>query len=402
MRKVVFLTISFALVLFLSWRLYQGYVSKPEERAMRVAHAVAVKVADVRTMTVRDIRTFTGSLRANSMFIVAPKVGGRLSKVAVHIGEAVHSGQVVARLEADEYQQQVAEARAELDVAKARISQCRTTLKLAEMEFNRVEELRRKKISSAAEFDQVESELKTVQSELLVLQAQAAQKEAALEAARIRLGYTVMKARWEDRTDVRYVGERFVDEGQMLSANTQILSIVDIKTLKAIVNVIERDYPFLREGQAATITTDAYPGEQFAGTVQRISNVLKEATRQAEVEINVPNPELKLKPGMFVRVRIEFAMHPDATAVPSAAIIQYQGKTGVYLLSADEKSVSFIPLEIGIEGKEWIEVISPAISGRVVTLGHHLLKDGAAVIVPGGAAEKNASGSGHSEAARKE
>lgn len=371
-----------AIFSFLGWRLYQGHVSKPDRAKKRPNHSVAVRVESVRTMTVRDIRTFTGSLRADSTFVVAPKVGGRLEKVAVHIGEPVRKGQMIARIDAAEYRQQVEEARAELEVAGARIAQCRAKLNLAEIEFKRVEKLLNKNISSKAEFDQKESEMKTVRAELMVLRAQEAQKAAALKAAEIRLGYTIMRAMWENGPDMRHVGERFVDEGQMLPANTPILSIIDIGTLNAAVNVIERDYPYLRQGREAMVTTDAFPGTVFAGTVSRISNVLKESSRQAEVEIRVPNSDLLLKPGMFVRVRVEFARHENATAVPESALVGYRGITGVYLLSDDEKTVSFVPIESGIRDSGWVEAVSPALSGRVVVLGHHLLKDGASVVLP--------------------
>ncbi|MCG6909821.1 MAG: efflux RND transporter periplasmic adaptor subunit [Deltaproteobacteria bacterium] len=401
MKKTIAFLIVAGLIALLGWRLYQGYTAKQGQVKTNGNRAVAVRTEPVRMMTVRDIRVFTGSLRAESTFYVASKVGGRLEKVAVHIGEKIRQGQMVARIEAAEYRQQVEEARAEFEVAKARIVQCRARLNLVEIEFKRVRTLREKNISSASEFDKTESELKAAQAELMVLQAQVDQKEAALKAAQIRLGYTELKAVWENGSDVRYVGERFVDEGQMLSANTPILSIVNIKTLNAVVNAIEQDYPYLKQGQEAVITTDAFPGSEFKGTVWRISNILQESTRQAEVEIRVPNPDLKLKPGMFVRVRIQFARHANATAVPEAALVGYHGKSGVYLLSADEKSVSFVPVEKGIEDDGWVEVVSPPLSGNVVTIGHQLLKDGAAVVVPGPASGHGDAGASSTGALKK-
>ena len=173
MKKTIVFLIFAGIIAFLGWRLHQGYTAKQGKVKMRANRAVAIRVEPVRTMTIRDIRVFTGSLRAESTFFVAPKVGGRLEKVAVNIGEKIRQGQMVARIEAAEYRQQVEEARAAFEVAKARIIQCRARLNLAEIEFKRVKTLRDKNISSASEFDQTESALKAVQSALALEEANA-------------------------------------------------------------------------------------------------------------------------------------------------------------------------------------------------------------------------------------
>jgi RND family efflux transporter MFP subunit len=197
-----------------------------------------------------------------------------------------------------------------------------------------------------------------------------------------------MEANWESGSDVCYVGQRFVDEGEMLAPNTPVLSVVDIRNLKAVIHVIERDYPHLVVGQKATIRTDAYPGTVFEGEVLRISKVLKEASRHAEVEIDVDNENLLLRPGMYVRVEIVLSEKEDAVAIPRDALVVNRGKTGVFQLSDEGTTVRWVPIETGIESRDWIEVTSPDIGGgRVVTLGQQLLRDGAAVVVPDGASE---------------
>ncbi len=88
---------------------------------------------------------------------------------------------------------------------------------------------------------------------------QLANREAALEAARVRLSYTRIHASWEKGSEVRYVGERFVDEGTMLSANTPILSIIDLQPITAVIHVTDKDYFRLQTGQRASVTTSAFP-----------------------------------------------------------------------------------------------------------------------------------------------
>ncbi len=380
MNRPLVLVIILAFAGLLGWRIY-GKLGSEEEMRQRGGAAVAVDVEPVRMMTLRDVRTFTGSLRANSAFVVAPKISGRLERLTVHIGDPVERGQLVARLEDEEHVQQVEQAKAELEVVEARAEQCRTQLSLADREYDRAKELREKKISSQSEYDAAESEYKTRAAELRVVLAQKDQRAAALRAAEVRLGYTRIHAAWENGSATRYVGERFVDEGEMLTANTPVLTIVDIKQLKAIVHVTERDYPQMRAGQEATLMTDAFPGETFPGEILRVAKVLKETSREAVVEVRVSNEDLRLKPGMFLRVRVAFAARENARVIPRQALVRHHDAHGVFRLADGGKTVDFVPLETGIREGDWVEVLTPALEGRVVTLGHHLLRDGAPVVV---------------------
>jgi multidrug efflux pump subunit AcrA (membrane-fusion protein) len=115
------------------------------------------------------------------------------------------------------------------------------------------------------------------------------------------------------------VPERFVDEGSMMAPNTAIVSVLDIGALTAVIHVIERDYPKIKVGQAATVIADAFPGKAFTGRIIRVAPLLKETSRQARVEIEIPNRESLLAPGMFVRVEIDFSRHDDATLIPLSA-----------------------------------------------------------------------------------
>ncbi len=209
-----------------------------------------------------------------------------------------------------------------------------------------------------------------------------AQKEAALRAVEVRLSYSKIQASWEDGDEQRIVGERFVDEGAMLKANDPIVSILDIHSLTAVIHVIERDYSKVRPGQETIVTTDAFPGKSFTGRVVRVAPLLKETSREARVEIEIPNPDGDLKPGMFVRVEIEFEKRSEATVVPPSALVKRNSSQGVFLADTENMKARFVPITLGIVNGELAEVIRPALSGQVVVLGHHLLEDGGAIILP--------------------
>ena len=204
-----------------------------------------------------------------------------------------------------------------------------------------------------------------------------------MRVAKVRLEYTQIHVPSNNSAGYRVVGERFVDEGAMLAANTPIVSIIDIGTLIAVIHVIEQDYPKISIGQEAAISTDAFPDRSFSGRVLRIAPILKEKSREARIEIEIPNPQKRLKPGMFVRAQIQFEKHENATVVPTAAVIKRNNSQGVFVVDPEGKAASFVPVALGIVDSKSAEIRAPVITGSVVVLGQHLLEDGASIIIPG-------------------
>jgi len=99
------------------------------------------------------------------------------------------------------------------------------------------------------------------------------------------------------------------------------------------------------------------------------------------VEVAVANADLRLKPGMFARLEIEFGRSENAVVVPRSAYVRYRGERGVFQVDAKGSTARFVPVHAGIINGPWVQVIDPGMSGSVVTLGHHLLSDGAKVVV---------------------
>jgi RND family efflux transporter MFP subunit len=380
MKKKYITAVILIVVALVGWQIYKrAFLTIRPDRQRSLS--VAVEVTPIAKSTIREVGVFTGTLLPESQFIVAPKISGKLNKIFIDIGDHVKQGQLIAILEDEEFVQQVGQARAELDVARANREENRSALNLAQREFERARALREKKIVSESELDAAEAQYKAMLAKQKVTQAQIAQKEAELKTAQVRLGYTRITASWENGSTARIVGERFVDEGTMLTANAPIASIIDIRNLKAVIHVIERDYPRVATGQQAVVSTDAYHDRTFSGTIARIAPMLKEAARQARVEVDIPNPENRLKPGMFVRVEIEFARHTDATVVPVNALTKQNGQRGIFLADTEAMRAKLIPVKVGIISGDMAEILEPAVSGMVVTVGQHLLEDGAAIIV---------------------
>jgi RND family efflux transporter MFP subunit len=286
-------------------------------------------------------------------------------------------------LEDEEYQQQVIQAEADLRVTRANLEEAKSSLEIAKRDLERARTLHQKGIQSDSQLDAVMAQHDAQDSRYKVAGAQLANKEAALEGSKVRLSYTRIKASWEKGSDIRYVGERFVNEGAMLSPNTPLLSIIELQPITAVIYVTDKDYFLLKAEQKVTITSSAFSGKTFTGRVVRMAPLLKETSRQARVEIEIQNPEGLLKPGMFINTQIEFARREETTVIPLSALVNRNGQQGIFLADIENKKAYFKPVKVGVVEGERVEILEPSsISGYVVTLGHHLLEDGTTIILP--------------------
>ncbi len=139
------------------------------------------------------------------------------------------------------------------------------------------------------------------------------------------------------------------------------------------------------------MTTDAYPGEQFTGRIDRIAPVFRKSTRQARIEMTIDNPQHRLKPGMFIRAAVVLARVPEATIVPEQALTKRDDKSGVFIVSEDGRSVAWREVKVGIREGDRVQVEGEGLSGRVVTLGQQLVNDGSPITI---AAEQNQTAAG--------
>lgn len=346
------------------------------------AAAVAVELAPVAKADVRRTEEFIGSLASPSRIAVGAKVGGRLERFLVRVGDRVERGALVAEIDPEEYRQQAEQAEAELEVARAGLDGARIALEAAQRDLERVKVLRREQVAAEAELDQADTQRRKADSQLAIAEAQLRQKKVALEAANLRLEQSRVRVAWPPGGGLRVVGERFAEPGSLIKAGDPLLSVLQIDPLEAVIRIVEQTYTSLRPGQEALVSADAYPGKLFKGSLTTLAPFLEESTRQAEARVEVSNPDGLLKPGMVVRVAIELGRKAGALTVPAEAVTEYRGEKGVFELESGSRTVRFIALKLGIQDGKRVEVLEPALAGPVVVLGQHLLSDGAEVITP--------------------
>ncbi len=380
----LFLTLFFlVLASGIAWLTYTKIVNLPEEETRAKEDRVApVEVAPIEQGPIAYHRTFSGTLEATAEFVVAPKISGRIEKLTVDLADTVTRGQLVAELDDREYVQAVAQAEADLAVAKATLAEANSTLTIAVRELDRIERLRSEGVASESQFDSAKTAQLAGQAKLEVARAQMQRAESSLESARIRLAYTKINAEWTEGPGDRVVAERFVDEGDTVSPNAPLFSIVELSPITGTIFVTERDYGRIAVDQSATLTTDAFPEETFTGQVVRISPIFRQESRQARVELRIENPAQRLKPGMFIRVTLELARVEDATIVPEAAIANRSDQSGVFVVNDAGNKVTWHPVTLGLREGERTQVMGEGLTGRVVTLGQQLLDDGSAITIP--------------------
>ncbi|KIG15898.1 putative Co/Zn/Cd efflux system membrane fusion protein [Enhygromyxa salina] len=348
---------------------------------------VPVEVAATKRGPIERRREFTGTLEAAAEFTVAPKVGGQIEHIAVDLGDTVTHGQLVATLDDSELNQAVAQAQANLTVAQARVRAADKVVEVTRRSFQRIEGLRGRDINSEQDMDLARSDKAKAEAELEVARAEVTRARAALEAAKIRRDYTEIRASWSaaEPGDTRLVAARYTDEGAMLGANEPLLRIVDLDPVIVVVHVTEADYAELAINMPITLRTDAYPGVEFEGAIARIAPVFRSESRQARIEMRVPNTDGRLKPGMFVRARAVLERLDEATIVPAAALVERGGEQIVFEVDASGETVRMRAVEVGVREGEHVAVEAKdgaAISGQVVTLGQQQLVDGAAIVIP--------------------
>jgi len=372
----------FIVTAVIGWIVFNLFDGQSGTRGRRdQSEPVPVEVEPIQRGAIEMRRMFSGTLEATAEFVVAAKVGGRVEILDVDLADPVTRGQRVAQLDNDEYVQAVAQAHADLAVAKANLAEARSALEIAVRELNRIETLQKRGVASESRLDMARADQLQKQAGLEVAEAQRIRSEASLETANIKLGYTRVTADWTGGNEQRVVAERLIDEGNTISSNTPLMTIVELDPITGVIFITEKEYALLKTGQSVTLTTDAFPGEEFTGHIIRIAPVFNQATRQARVELTIKNPTHRLKPGMFIRAAVVLEKVTDAVIVPEKALTRRNDRSGVFVVTDSSRKVVWRQVEEGIREGGRVQVKGDGLSGRVVTLGQQLLDDGSVISI---------------------
>jgi RND family efflux transporter MFP subunit len=340
---------------------------------------LTVELAPVVHADVNRELSVVGNLIGDQTVSVVPKTAGRLMDIAVKLGDRVNRGQRIAKIEDEEILEQVRQADAAFEVAKATIRQREADLALAKTNVERSRNLFQRQLLPQQTLDDAEAKYQSAQAALDLARAQNTQSQSRLDELRITQQNTIITSPVNG-----FVARRAVDPGAFVSPNSPVVDVVDITRVRLVANIIEKDLKQIGVGDIARVEVDAFPGEDFMGRIARVSPVLDPATRTAPLEVEISNPQYRLKPGMYARVGIITESHPNALVVPTNAVVDVNGTRGVYL--SVNNLAAFHPVKIGIEGNARTEILDGvAVGDRVVTTGAAGLRNGDPIILAGGA-----------------
>ena len=263
----------------------------------------------------------TGTLEAVTTVQVGSQVSGTISALHADFNSEVHKGQIVAELDASLFQTQVEQARATVVRLQADVDRAKVQAADAAIKLKRAHELFDKQLIPMTDLETAESTARSADAAVKGAEAQVVQAQASLNQADVNLSHTIIKAPIDG-----VVIARNVDVGQTVASSLQAPTLFviarDLSEMRVNASIDESDIGEITPKQQVTFRVDAYPGETFTGTVSqvRLQPVVQQNVVSYVTVIDVPNPGLKLKPGMTAAVTIETARAGDVLKVPNTAL----------------------------------------------------------------------------------
>ncbi len=299
-----------------------------------------VRVEEVKVVPVEQLTSFTANIEANTVNNISPAMGGRIRRIYVDVGSSVAKGQTVATMDATNYSQQ------------------ETQLANLKQDYLRYEELYKVGGISQQQLEQLKVQLDVAQTALDNL------------GENTKLVSPISGI----------VTARNFDAGDM-AAGAPILTIENINPVKVIVNVSESFYSQVVKGMSVDVQVDALGSELFEGRVSLIHPTLNPVSHTFGVEIEVKNNDLRLRPGMFSRVTMNFGTN-DRPLVADKAILKQTGSNDRYVFVEQNGKAVYKLVELGRRVADKYEIISGLEpNDRVIVQGNNGLIDGAAVEV---------------------
>jgi len=311
------------------------------------AMPMPVEVSAVKLDTVIDQVSAVGSLLPQENVIIRSEIPGRILTIHFTEGQQVTAHQALITLDAAEYQAVLAESDA--------------TVNLNRISFERTKDLTAKNLTSHQAFDEAQAKLE--------------QSLARQQLDQVKLAKTKIVAPFAGQ-----LGLRNISQGAYIQAGQDLVTLVDLSTVKLDFRIPEKFLAQVHLGQTVKIQVDAYPNETFSGEVYAIDPTIDQATRTALLRARVANSEGILFAGMFVRVNLELAQRPNAIVIPEQAIVPKGGESLVFKVVNGKAVMTKITLGQRRTGD--VEIVHGlSVTDKIVVSGQLKLRDGVPVVI---------------------
>jgi RND family efflux transporter MFP subunit len=306
---------------------------------------------------------------------ILARADGYLKSRFVDIGDRVRAGQPLAEIDAPELDQQIRQAEAAVEQVQASIEQAQAALEqgkanrdLARVTADRWKTLVTQGVVSRQENDQYQAQLVAQGANVQALEKAVSAQRSSLSASKANLarlqevqGYRVVKAPFDGVITVRNV-----DIGTLVSTGTTLLyRIAQTGTLRSYVNVPQSNANSVHLGQPAQLTVSNFPGRSFRGTVARTANVLDPASRTMLVEVDVPNTDGALFPGMYAEVNLGSSLKNPPLVIPAQALLVRSDGAQVAVVK-DDGIVHLQKVAIGRDYGDRVEILQGVDEGATI------------------------------------
>lgn len=333
-----------------------------EKEEAPTVNAPPVMVAPAVAERLEDRIEATGELRAQNAASVAAQVGGQVTKLVRDEGVAAAAGDTVIEIDPEL-------RRLELDNARALAQQAHAQAEEAKRDLARMEKLHAQGVAADAKLDQVRTVLRTSASSRDAAQAQLGMAERALRDASVSAPFAGLVAR------------RYVSQGEFVQPGQKLFDLVALDPIEVEFHLPERDSSRVAQGASVGVRVAPFPDEVFRATVSVVSPTIDPQTRTLRVKALLPNPDGRLRPGLFARADLGIATREGVVMIPEDAILQRADGAVAFRLGAEQRAERR-KLTLGTFQGGKVEVVEGLTAGDLVVVrGQELLSDGMAVSV---------------------
>ena len=307
--------------------------------------AVTVETIVVEQTSLVDSIRAVGTILADASAVLRAEVPGQIVGLHFADGQQVSKGDRLYSIEAT--------------VLEAEVNEARATAEQREAEYERAKELIDDRLISATDFDTARANYNV--------------SLARLRSSQARLSKTVIRAPFDG-----VVGLRRINIGDYATIGQELVDVVRLDPLRVEFTVPETRLANVKPGQGVDVVVGAYPGERFEGTLSAVAPAIDIAARSVTLRAELPNPEFKLRPGLFAQVTVALDRRNDAIVIPEQAIWPIGNDKTIFVVVDGRAEQRIVTLGQRLPGQ--VEIVEGLAAGEeLVTAGQMKLSDGVAV-----------------------
>ncbi|MEO8370958.1 MAG: efflux RND transporter periplasmic adaptor subunit [Candidatus Solibacter sp.] len=363
---------------------FAGYLPRQKREAVLAAESKesgatlpVVNVSKVSRSSGKSQLVLPGNIQAVTEAPILSRATGYIRKRNVDIGDRVKAGQVVAEIEAPELDQMILQANAALEQVKSSVQQAEAAVQqgkanenLARLTAGRMSNLLGRGVVSKQDNDNAQAQFAAQQANVEALNKAVAAQRSAVVAAEANINrltqiksYQTVRAPFDG-----VITQRNVDTGALVNeGSTLLFRVAQTGMLRAYINLPQTDADSVKPGQQAILTIAEFAGRKFSGTVARTSNALDPATRTLLVDVQVPNRDGVLMPGMFAQVDLTMPRRFPPLLISGDTLVVRSDGPQVAVVSP-EGVVHFTRIQLGRDFGDRIEVLSGLEEGQLIAV----------------------------------